>query len=240
MLISVPELVKKYDLKINGVIQVGAHWAEEDSMFNAIGVNRKVYIEPSKKSFDILLKKFQPEIPRLSGSWENVEYSMIDENGQYVFLINCACADQEGECEMVVSNQNQGQSNSLLQPKLHLQQHPEVIFNDTELVQVRMLDTLMLKYVMTRVYNLEEKRERFNFIMADVQGSEGLLFKGATKTLRYIDYIYTEVNRGQTYEGNMEIGELDEFLGKFGFERKETFWPSPNWTWGDAFYIKNK
>ena len=72
----------------------------------------------------------------------------------------------------------------------------------------------------------------------DVQGFEGEVLKGSTETLKHIKLIYTEVNRGQTYSGNMEIEEIDSLLGVQGFKRVETFWPSPNWTWGDAVYIK--
>ena len=36
----------------------------------------------------------------------------------------------------------------------------------------------------------------------------------------------------------MQIDEMDEFLAEFGFERVETYWPSENWSWGDALYIR--
>ena len=62
--------------------------------------------------------------------------------------------------------------------------------------------------------------------------------KGAVNTLKHIDIIYTEINRGQTYEDNMEIEEMDLFLDFHGFTRVETHWPSPNWTWGDAVFIR--
>jgi hypothetical protein len=48
----------------------------------------------------------------------------------------------------------------------------------------------------------------------------------------------TEVNRDSTYEGNMLVGEMDEYLAKFGFVGVEEHWPSPNWGWGDKCYIK--
>ena len=127
---------------------------------------------------------------------------------------------------MYVSHQNQGQSNSLLEPKLHLQQHPEVVFDDAEAVKVVRLD------------NLPIEKEKYDMLAMDVQGFEGEVLKGATETLKHIKLIYTEVNRGQTYSGNMEIEEIDSLLGVQGFKRVETFWPSPNWTWGDAIYIK--
>ena len=62
----------------------------------------------------------------------------------------------------------------------------------------------------------------------------------AEETLKHIKVIYTEVNRGQTYKGNMEIDEMDTYLGERGFIRVETHWPSPNWTWGDAVFIRKE
>ena len=163
-----------------------------------------VFIEPCKEAFEVVSK-------------------IQDEN---VICINVACGAEEGEIPMYVSHQNQGQSNSLLEPKLHLQQHPEVVFDDAEAVKVVRLD------------NLPIEKEKYDMLAMDVQGFEGEVLKGATETLKHIKLIYTEVNRGQTYSGNMEIEEIDSLLGVQGFKRVETFWPSPNWTWGDAVYIK--
>jgi hypothetical protein len=51
-----------------------------------------------------------------------------------------------------------------------------------------------------------------------------------------LDYIITEVNREVVYENNAMVGDLDNYLSKYGFERVETSWDGG--TWGDAFYIK--
>lgn len=212
MLIPLQDLVKKYNLDIKGVIEVGAHWAEEHDTFMQLGIKNIVYIEPCSDAFHKLLDKF--------GGYETVH------NGTKVTLFNNACGEEYAIAKMKVSNNNQGQSNSLLNPKLHLQQHPEVVFTHIEVVTVNSLDNFLIE------------RENYNFLYMDVQGAEGMVLKGATGTLKHIDYIYTECNRGQTYEGNMEIEEMDAMLYGYGFERVETFWASANWTWGDCFYIK--
>ena len=104
--------------------------------------------------------------------------------------------------------------------------HPDVSFEGTEDVEVDILDN----------YDIGN----CNMINIDVQGYELEVFKGAKKTLKKIDYIYCEVNRDEVYEGNAMVGELDEFLGEYGFERVETKWPESYYTWGDALYIKKK
>jgi hypothetical protein len=68
----------------------------------------------------------------------------------------------------------------------------------------------------------------------DVQGFELEVLKGATETLKGIDYVYCEINRDEVYEGCAKIWELDAFLKDF--TRVETSWAGGSW--GDAIYIK--
>lgn len=212
MLIPLPEILSKYKIKVNGTIQVGAHFAEEHDIYRQLGIKDIVYIEPCKEAFDLLIGKFNYLEPFFAA--EGVE------------LYNFACADYEGEIDMFISHNNQGQSNSILKPVLHLQQHPEVIFNDTEKVRVTLLDKIPFG------------RNKYNLLVMDVQGAEGLVLKGAIETLKSVEIIYTEVNRGETYENNMLIDDMDYFLLQHGFERVETKWASENLSWGDAIFIK--
>lgn len=207
MLIPLQQILDKYKFQPTGVIHVGAHWAEEHNDYIKAGIIYKTYIEPCKEAFDIMVRN-------VSDYLNTVCY-------------NYACGSENTEMEINVSHNNQGQSNSLLKPLLHLQQHPSVVFTEKELVKVSTLD------------NLPMDRSLYDFLVMDCQGYEGEVLKGATKTLEGIKMIYTECNRGQTYENNMEIEEMDEYLKQFNFSRVETYWPSPNWTWGDCIFIKN-
>lgn len=231
MLIDLKPTLDKYGLTPTGVIQVGSHFCEEHEEFIACGIKRFIYIEPCKEAFIKMSKNVSgfniPDILIFNDThWC---YPIYDKNIGAV-SIGCfrnACGAEEKEMPMYVSHQNQGQSNSLLEPSLHLAQHPEVIFDDAEIVKVIPLDKLPIK------------KEDYDMLVMDVQGYEGDVLLGAKETLKSINIIYTEVNRGQTYKGNKEIEWMDGFLGSHGFVRSETFWPSPNWTWGDAIYIKN-
>lgn len=205
MLIPLQQILSKYGLKPKGVVHVGAHWAEEHDEYVRCGIKAFTYIEPCKDAFDILYWKF-------NGGNEDIK------------LFNVGCGKDHATMPMYVSHNNQGQSNSLLEPHLHLQQHPEVVFNDAEVIKVVPLDSLqIIKY-------------EHDMLVMDVQGYEGEVLKGATETLRHIDIVYTEVNRGETYKGNALIEELDKMLWEF--KRVETYWPSPSWTWGDAIYVR--
>jgi len=217
MLLPLQEILNKYNLKPKGVIHVGAHWAEEHEDYLKCGIERFVYIEPCRDAYIKMLDKV---------SYYNAGNVICESKIPAIKSFNVACGSEEADMPMYVSHKNQGQSNSLLKPELHLQQHPEVVFDDAEVVKVVTLDSLAIE------------KEGYDMLAMDVQGYEGEVLKGATETLKHINIVYTEVNRGETYKGNMLIEEMDEFLWEHGFNRFETHWPSPNWTWGDALYIK--
>lgn len=222
MMIPIQESLNKYGIKPKGIIVVGAHWVEEHDDFIKCGIERFVYIEPCKEAFMECAKRLNLEDGFLQ---PNINVCGLT-NKDNIYLFQCACGEKESLEPMYVSHQNQGQSNSLLKPNLHLEQHPEVIFDDAEVVKVVLLDSLI------------RDEDGYDFLYMDVQGAEGLVLKGAIETLKHICIIYTECNRGQTYAGNIEIGEMDIFLNEKGFERVETYWPSPNWTWGDAIFVR--
>lgn len=132
-----------------------------------------------------------------------------------------ALGSTTGFVEMYISD-NEKQSSSILKPKVHLTHHPHVKFNGMEEVEVDLLD------------NFDTKN--YNFLNMDVQGYELEVLKGATETLKHVDYVYCEVNRDEVYEGNAYVEELDEFLSAYNMERVETSWEGQ--IWGDALYIK--
>jgi len=145
-------------------------------------------------------------------------------NNKCIKTYNLALGNKVEDKIMYCAEMNQGQSNSLLKPYLHEIYSPAIAFNDREIVQVERLD------------NIKFDRKLFNMINIDVQGYELEVFKGAVKTLKSIDVIYSEVNFEELYVGCVHVEDLDAFLGKFGFVRILTD-SSPK-SWGDALYLK--
>ena len=134
-----------------------------------------------------------------------------------------ALGNDEKMVTMYLSSNDQ-MSSSILKPKKHLQNHPNVLFKGTEEVEMKKLDSF-----------LEETKD-YNFINIDVQGYELEVFKGGIETLKSIDYVYCEVNRDEVYENNVFVEELDEFLSRYNMERVETSWDGQ--IWGDALYVR--
>jgi len=202
MLLDLKKLKEKYNLEIKGVLHIGAHFGQEYSTYEELNVKDVMFFEPLPHTFETLKR--------------NVGHKAI--------LVNSALGNTVGEIEMNVESANQGQSSSILEPIVHLQQYPHIKFTDKVTVNITKLDTFI------------EDHDKYNFINIDVQGYELEVFKGGSEYLNHIDYIMTEVNRDEVYEGCPRIEELDEYLGTYGFERVETTWDGG--TWGDGFYIK--
>jgi FkbM family methyltransferase len=203
MLLDFPSIARKYNLKADGVIHVGAHQATEHSQYVNAGIKRFVYIEPCAAAFNTLKNKF--------GAHHHIK------------LYNCACGEIECEQVMYTGSQNEGQSNSLLKMDKHLKIHPGITLPDTELVTVRRLDSLGLAH------------KGYQLLVMDCQGFENRVLKGATETLKQMNYVYTELNKTSVYYGCALVDEMDELLHEF--KRVETgAWVGDAWT--DAFYVR--
>lgn len=140
-----------------------------------------------------------------------------------------AICDEDDEIKEFIVTNNYA-SSSLLELKTHKIEHPHVFEIERIKVKTKRLDTLVKEESIDLSY--------FNFLNIDIQGAELLALKGAKDTLKYIDYIYLEVNEKELYEGCALLPEIDDFLEKNNFERVELKMLSHGW--GDAFYIKNK
>ena len=212
MLLNFTHLVNKYKLHINGVLHIGAHYGEEIELYKNYLINDIICFEPLPSNFYIL---------------ENIV-------GQKAESYNIALGNENKKILMNVETANNGQSSSILNPKLHIQQYPHITFDKKIEVNMLKLDDFMTFHQA----NGKNKNKSFNFINIDVQGYELEVFKGGKETLKNIDYIISEVNKEYLYEGCCLIQEIDEFLSEYNFSRAETSWDGI--TWGDAFYIKNK
>lgn len=203
MLLDFKELVRKYDIKFNNVTVVGAHWGEEYDDFLFAGAKHITFIEPCQKAFSVLVEKFK--------------------DNPIVKLHNCACGEAFGQGIMYTGDYtvNNGQSNSLLKPSLHLDIHPTVLFPDTEEVSIAPLDQM-----------LEQGKEP-QLLYMDAQGYEGFVLKGAKETLKTVNWVYTEINFGEVYENCTKSEELDELLSDF--DRVETG-VKVGGLWSDSLY----
>jgi FkbM family methyltransferase len=109
-------------------------------------------------------------------------------------------------------------SGSLLEPLMHLQDYPDVKFENVVEVKTKRLDTWFNENNLTHI----------DFIWMDVQGSEHMVFEGAAGILDKIKYIYTETSSNEAYKGQIMFDDILGYLP--GFKLLEAFI-------GDALFI---
>lgn len=208
MLIPFNQLVQKYGIRPKGVFHIGANTGQEFHAYMAEGVMEQVWIEPIPSVFDQLLKNVS-----INPSARCIQACVSDRSLQNVIFR--------------ITNNN-GESSSFLKLKEHLQYHPTVL--EERCVEMLTLTTDdIIKY-----YHLN--MERYNFLNLDIQGAELFALKGMENNLKYIDYVYTEVNDRELYEGCAMVHEIDQFLASHGFAAAECKMTDNHW--GDKFYIR--
>jgi FkbM family methyltransferase len=206
MLMYFHDIINKYG-RPSGVIHIGAHLMEERNDYLSAGIHDLIWIEANEK-----ICKQNVKTHNLFEKEHQFNHAMSDVD------------DQEIEFKIT----NNGQSSSILDLDKHKIHHPHIYVTDVINLKTKRFDTLV------KEHNID--MQKYNFINIDIQGAELLALKGFGKLLKYIDYIYAEVNTASLYKDCALISEMDEYLSDF--TRKETVMTSSEW--GDAFYTRNK
>jgi FkbM family methyltransferase len=136
--------------------------------------------------------------------------SFLTRANKNVKLFNYALSDKTGEAEMHVSlyyGRPTG-SSSLLEPKDHIQLHPEITFNDKEKVNTINLDN----------FTEQNNIPYIDFMWLDLQGFEPIVLPAAPKTLNNTKYIYCEVTMIEYYKNNIKYPEFKTFMINNNFE----------------------
>ncbi len=197
---------------VRGVIHIGANDGAEYAMYAGNGVNRQIWIEPHPVPYERLLRNL-PKNPDIR-------------------TFRVACGNFSGKAKMTLLYGNAEQSCSLLRPKLHLQYYPQFpVSGELEIDIVRLDELLTQNNVDISTYNL---------LVLDAQGYELECLKGAERTLLAMDYVLSEVNAEELYEGCALVGNLDLWLEGYGFRRVESDWRGPNGSFGDALYVVHR
>jgi FkbM family methyltransferase len=139
-------------------------------------------------------------------------------------MFNLALGNQIKHVVIYTETVNGGQSCSVLPPKEHLEVLPWIKFDGQQLVP------------MTRLDDVKLDNGTHNFLYIDAQGYELEVLKGAKKTLETIDYIITEVNRAEVFEGCAQWGDIEDFLQPLGFDLVHEDWHGD--LFGDALFIR--
>lgn len=224
------QFLKNHNVRINGVIHVGAHRGEEvDYYENVFNAKEAILIEPNpevfkelkfnldnKKYYDILCHTYCYAVSDYSGVGK---FNIIYGNDATFMAGNKGCSSLlEMNIENIKNSNNENHFN---------------LKNQIDVV-VKKLDDILI----------ENKHElsNFDFMNIDAQGVELQILKGSTDILKKgsIQAILIEATLEQPfYINNSDFNEIKEYLKIFGFNYKEIFWHSYG-KWGDALFIKEK
>ena len=213
MIFDLNSIQRNTGIDITGAIHVGAFLGEELQQYRSLGLANTILFEPQQHLYEMVKSKC------IFGEW----------------VFNVALGSQEDVVSMFISDREggvlngAGASSSILAPKKHLSEHPEVTFPSKETVVVKRFD----KFIEDNEIDITSH----NFLNIDVQGYELEVLKGVGDKLNQIQLIIAEVNRDEMYEGCPMIEDIDSHVAGFGFERLTVHWQSQSW--GDALYVRN-
>ncbi len=202
-------LLNNYKKDIQKLVQVGAHFGQEIPIFEKYNIKEVFLFEPNEVAVSKLKRKVENISPKMS-----------------VKIYPYALGSDNKISEMFYSEENEGQSSSILEPKLHKVVQPGIKFNKKVTVTVKRFEDLEI--------------DNTDFLIMDVQGFELEVLKGFGHKLKSLQFIFTEVNRNSLYKDNVLIGDLDKYLKLNNFTRVWTSWRTADMPWGDAFYINEK
>ena len=128
-----------------------------------------------------------------------------------------AVADRSGRSKMFVSSGASDGSSSLLTPKEHLDEHPDVRFDQAIEVRTITLDDWARQQGINHV----------DLLWLDMQGAELAAMMAAPHVLRTVKAIHLEVSLKEVYEGGPLYPEVRRWLEAQGFrvEREALPWP---------------
>lgn len=196
---EIVEILEKHEIRITGVLHIGAHDCEEMSFYNKflkIRDEQIIWVDALPFKVEAALAK---KIP-------NVFHAVV--------------SDKDGEIvEFNVSNNHQ--SSSILELKTHAQEHPDIVYTHTLRQKTTTVDTFFESNNLIPAF--------CNFWNFDIQGAELLALKGAKESINFVSAIYLEVNEKELYKGCGLIGEVDTFLEKHGFKRVKTAITQHGW-----------
>lgn len=207
MLIEFDNIVRKYG-KPKGILHVGANRGQEAETYSK-HVKDVVWIEALPHVYEDLLHHIK----------------------QYGHIAILACvSDKDNEEVPFHESNNEAQSSSLLELGTHKTAHPEVHYIADHKLTTTRLDTLMDKSELVTFDNLD-------FLAMDIQGAEMLALKGLGDRLNQFKYVYLEVNTAEVYVGCALLPEVEKYLNRFGFQKKEER-IFKQWEWGDALFVR--
>lgn len=153
MILDLNKLHEKYDMYIRGVLHIGAHYGEENWVYDSLDIQHRVFVEPIQSNFGRLLEKTKGN--------PNIKY------------FNTALGNFVGHAEMWTSS-NENTSASVLKPKNHLHLHSHVKFGEKVEVEMDKLDNLPINKGLYNMINIDVQGYELEVFKGGIETLEGI------------------------------------------------------------------
>ncbi|RKH13166.1 FkbM family methyltransferase [Corallococcus sp. CA047B] len=203
-------LLRQCQVQPEGILYIGAHSGSLLWVWLLLGFRNVLMVEPQPDVFQGLERNARVS-SALSLAYDEFLGSPTPTQIQ---VAQCAIDDHDGEEDLfVLSSSGLSSLQKPMEAALDQWKAEEQVSGVDRLkVPVRTLDSLLQE--MTDAGG----SGRYNVLYMNIQGAELKALRGASRTLRTLDFIYLEKNFEVRYEGTPESEELDAFLREHGFE----------------------
>ena len=193
---QIEEFIKSKKNEISTFVEVGAHFGTDTLKFREILPDSRIIVfEPDPRNLKILKENWGNK-----NVAELYELAASDYNGKTEFYLssgNCYwCGDR------MLTENDWSASSSIKKPKGHTSLHTWVKFEEKIQVDCIKLDDFE-----------PLKNITIDFIWADVQGAEDLVFRGSKEILKRTKYVYTEYNEQELYENQLNLNGILNLFG---------------------------
>ena len=142
---------------------------------------------------------------------------------------NLALGKKNEKINFYVSAGNSGASSSLLQPREHLRDHPEISFHENIRVDCFTLDK----------WAEDNKISRIDFMWLDMQGAEKLMLEASEQIIKTVKVIHCEISTKETYESVLIYPAFKKWMKTIGFRPEIELIP-PGYDMGDVVFVRYK
>ena len=194
MLFDFNQLVKRWKIRPEGVLHIGASEGQEAPFYLENGIKKQIWIEALPEIYEKLLLNIK----------DNPEARAI----------NACISNVDGEVVTFHVSSNGAQSSSILEFDTHSKVHPDVTFIQDITMTTQRIDTLLADQVF---------RDKW-FLNIDLQGAELKALQGMGNLINQFKWAYIEVNKDHLYKDCPLIGDIDNYMSSYGFTRVDTKW----------------
>ena len=225
MMFDFENLIERHELKINGIIHVGAHECGEVEIYSRLGIKNVVLIEANPYRFLRLKETLQTG--RYCVNCSPLTYLPLPINQALItknyIPINAVVCQSPGEVKFHLSD-GDGGADSIYEINEVGSRESWCNYKHTDELRLRS----------SQLNDIIPNPKDYNFLNIDVEGAELDVLK--SYNLEHINYILLEVQSTPRFTGSHSRKEVSEYLVGNGFKSIDYY--ATQYSWGDELFFK--